>query len=346
MTGGEPSRAAPLRRLARPRRALRPHRRVPLRAARRVGDEPFDFDGRYYHVEGATTTKPFERHPTLYFGGASEAAERVAAKHVDVYLTWGEPPAMVAPRLARMRELAAEQGRTLRFGIRLHVITRDRAEDAWAGDGAVPRRARPRRRRRGAGGVRPERVGRSAADDRAARRLTRRPGDRPEPVGRLRPGARRRRHDARRQPRGGRRADRGVPRPRLRRVRPLRPPAPRGGLLVRRGRHADPAPARPASATASPAAPRAARRTSRWRRALDAPPPATRRRRIGVACPRSLRRLLGPALLLGAWVVLVPLRRDQRDGVRLARQGVGRVRRPGVHRRSCSTTCGSRCSAC
>ncbi len=39
---------------------------------------------------------------------------------------------MVAPRLARMRELAAEHGRTLRFGIRLHVITRDRAEDAWA----------------------------------------------------------------------------------------------------------------------------------------------------------------------------------------------------------------------
>ena len=39
---------------------------------------------------------------------------------------------MVAPRLARMRELAATHGRTLRFGIRLHVISRDRAADAWA----------------------------------------------------------------------------------------------------------------------------------------------------------------------------------------------------------------------
>jgi len=68
----------------------------------------------------------------LYFGGASDAAERVAAKHVDVYLAWGEPPSMVAPRLARMRELAAAQGRSLRFGIRLHSITRDRAKDAWA----------------------------------------------------------------------------------------------------------------------------------------------------------------------------------------------------------------------
>ena len=39
---------------------------------------------------------------------------------------------MVAPRLERMRQLAADAGRTLRFGIRLHVIARDRARDAWA----------------------------------------------------------------------------------------------------------------------------------------------------------------------------------------------------------------------
>jgi alkanesulfonate monooxygenase len=92
---------------------------------------PFDFHGRYYHVEGATVSGGAVPTP-LYFGGASDAAERVAAKHVDVYLTWGEPPEMVAPRLRRMRELAEEAGRTLRFGIRLHTITRDRAVDAWA----------------------------------------------------------------------------------------------------------------------------------------------------------------------------------------------------------------------
>ena len=92
---------------------------------------PYDFEGRYFHVEGATVGQTPEPVP-LYFGGASDAAELVAAKHVDVYLAWGEPPAMVAPRLARMRQLAADQGRTLRFGIRLHVISRDRAADAWA----------------------------------------------------------------------------------------------------------------------------------------------------------------------------------------------------------------------
>jgi alkanesulfonate monooxygenase len=91
---------------------------------------PFDFEGRYYHVGGATVSGTAPYTP-LYFGGASPAAELVAARHVDVYLTWGEPPAMVAPRLARMRELAAEQGRELRFGIRLHTITRDVAADSW-----------------------------------------------------------------------------------------------------------------------------------------------------------------------------------------------------------------------
>lgn len=95
------------------------------------GDEPFDFEGRYYRVAGATTLKPVTR-PGIYFGGASPVAEQVAAKHVDVYLAWGEPPEMVAPRLARMRELAAANGRTLRFGIRLHVIARDSSREAWA----------------------------------------------------------------------------------------------------------------------------------------------------------------------------------------------------------------------
>jgi alkanesulfonate monooxygenase len=92
---------------------------------------PTDFEGRYFHVEGATVNQAPLPVP-LYFGGASAAAEHVAAKQVDVYLTWGEPPGMVRPRIERLRDLAAEHGRRLRFGIRLHVISRDRAADAWA----------------------------------------------------------------------------------------------------------------------------------------------------------------------------------------------------------------------
>ena len=104
-----------------------------LRAVRGAwSGRPFDADGNHFRLRGATVRVRPDPVPAIYFGGASDAAERVAAEHTDVYLMWGEPPADVVPRLERMRALAAEAGRTLRFGIRLHVITRDRAADAWA----------------------------------------------------------------------------------------------------------------------------------------------------------------------------------------------------------------------
>jgi len=103
------------------------------------GAEPYNFSGKHYQVERARFPQPLEpgaegSHgvPLIYFGGASPAAEQVAAKHADVYLLWGEPPAWVAERVERMRALAAERGRALRFGIRLHVIAREREDDAWA----------------------------------------------------------------------------------------------------------------------------------------------------------------------------------------------------------------------
>jgi alkanesulfonate monooxygenase len=102
---------------------------------------PADHDGTHYTVRAATTRDVPSPRPGIYFGGASEAAERVAAEHVDVYLAWGEPPDMVKERLDRMRERAEAAGRgvdgpdadrPLRFGIRFHTITRDTADEAWA----------------------------------------------------------------------------------------------------------------------------------------------------------------------------------------------------------------------
>ncbi len=93
--------------------------------------ETVDFEGRHLRVEGATIHRLPEPRPRLYFGGSSPAAAEVAASHVDVYLTWGEPPDAVAEKVANVAALAAERGRTVRFGIRLHTISRDRAEDAW-----------------------------------------------------------------------------------------------------------------------------------------------------------------------------------------------------------------------
>ncbi|MFB7653527.1 MULTISPECIES: LLM class flavin-dependent oxidoreductase [unclassified Streptomyces] len=88
--------------------------------------------GEHIRVEDARLTRVPDPVPEVYFGGSSPAAVEVAARHADVYLTWGEPPAQVAGKIARLREAAAREGRTLRFGIRLHVITRDTAADAWA----------------------------------------------------------------------------------------------------------------------------------------------------------------------------------------------------------------------
>lgn len=93
---------------------------------------PFDFAGAHYQVEGATTRIAPDPCPEIYFGGASAPAEGVAARRADVYLTWGEPPDLVAPRVARVRARAEAEGRTVRFGIRLHVISRDTAAAAWA----------------------------------------------------------------------------------------------------------------------------------------------------------------------------------------------------------------------
>ncbi len=96
------------------------------------GGRPYDFAGEHYQVSGATVLGKPDPVPDVYFGGSSAPAGPVAARYADVYLTWGEPPAQVARKLKWMRELAGEAGRTLRFGIRLHTISRDSAKEAWA----------------------------------------------------------------------------------------------------------------------------------------------------------------------------------------------------------------------
>lgn len=94
--------------------------------------EEVSFDGRYLSVESAVLAQVPDPLPTIYFGGSSPQALEVAARHSDVYLTWGEAPAAVEEKIERVRKLAADEGRELRFGIRLHVIARDTSEAAWA----------------------------------------------------------------------------------------------------------------------------------------------------------------------------------------------------------------------
>ena len=91
-------------------------------------------DGKFTKVTKAKNFHaPVQKpYPPLYFGGSSDAAHDLAAKHVDAYLTWGEPPAAVAQKIADMRARAGARGRKLRFGIRLHAIVRETEAEAWA----------------------------------------------------------------------------------------------------------------------------------------------------------------------------------------------------------------------
>ncbi len=103
-----------------------------LEIVRRLWEgDPVDFQGEHYDISDARII-PADVWPELYFGGSSAPALEVAAAQADVYLTWGEPPAPVAEKIARVADRAAELGRELRYGIRLHVIARDTAEEAWA----------------------------------------------------------------------------------------------------------------------------------------------------------------------------------------------------------------------
>lgn len=99
-----------------------------------LSGETVDFDGKYFKVkQGRNFFPPVQQpHPPLFFGGSSDAAHELAAKQVDAYLTWGEPPAAVAEKFADVRRRAAQHGRQVKLGVRLHVIVRETNEEAWA----------------------------------------------------------------------------------------------------------------------------------------------------------------------------------------------------------------------
>ncbi|MEV6270511.1 LLM class flavin-dependent oxidoreductase [Kribbella sp. NPDC051936] len=112
-----------------------------LQVVRRLWtEEDVTFTGEYFSVTGSTVaTRPVVRegrpHPRLYFGGASDAAQRVAATDADVQLFWGEPLDGVAGRIARLRSLEQELGREhapLEFGLRITTLVRDTTDQAWA----------------------------------------------------------------------------------------------------------------------------------------------------------------------------------------------------------------------
>lgn len=102
-------------------------------------EEDVTFHGEHFQVTASTVApRPYatgeREHPTLYFGGASEAAERVSAAEADVQLFWGEPLDGLAERIDRLKTLSRQLGRRhkpLEFGLRITTLVRDTTEEAW-----------------------------------------------------------------------------------------------------------------------------------------------------------------------------------------------------------------------
>ncbi|MFJ1309415.1 LLM class flavin-dependent oxidoreductase [Agrobacterium sp. P15N1-A] len=97
--------------------------------------ETVDFKGRHFQTEGAKLALPVGQGiepPPLWFGGSSDKAIDVAAKHVETYLSWGETPNQIGAKVDLVKARAEQLGRELEYGIRLYVIVRDTDEEAWA----------------------------------------------------------------------------------------------------------------------------------------------------------------------------------------------------------------------
>jgi alkanesulfonate monooxygenase len=112
-----------------------------MRLVRRLWtEENVTYQGGHFRVTESTAAPRIQprgdrRHPKLYFGGASEAAEQVSAAEADVQLFWGEPLDGVRERIDRLKTLSRDLDRNLpplEFGLRITTLVRDTTEQAWA----------------------------------------------------------------------------------------------------------------------------------------------------------------------------------------------------------------------
>ncbi|RFB83953.1 alkanesulfonate monooxygenase [Rhizobium leguminosarum bv. trifolii] len=112
-----------------------------MRLVRRLWtEENVTAGGDHFRVADSTVVPRIEahgdrRHPKFYFGGASEAAERVAATEADVQLFWGEPLEGISERIERLKGLSRDLDRDLpplEFGLRITTLVRDTTDEAWA----------------------------------------------------------------------------------------------------------------------------------------------------------------------------------------------------------------------
>ena len=101
--------------------------------SRLLAGETVDFEGDHIRVKGASQEFPAVQspRPPIWFGGSSDAGIEVATSHTDTYLTWAEPLDEVRAKIEHVKRVAAAKGRTLNYGLRVHLIVRETDEEAW-----------------------------------------------------------------------------------------------------------------------------------------------------------------------------------------------------------------------
>ena len=95
--------------------------------------DTIDYQGEVYQFSGVTTdpARPYQTGgPLLYFGGYSPDALELCGQHCDVYLMWPEPKEQIAQRMRDVNAVAERYGRTLDYGLRVHMIVRDTEAEA------------------------------------------------------------------------------------------------------------------------------------------------------------------------------------------------------------------------
>ncbi len=95
--------------------------------------EEINFSGEIYNFKELNTdpAKPYQTGgPLLYFGGYSPDALELCGQHCDVYLMWPEIIEELRNRMKAVNEVALKYGRTLDYGLRVHIIVRDTETEA------------------------------------------------------------------------------------------------------------------------------------------------------------------------------------------------------------------------
>lgn len=80
----------------------------------------------------AEPVKPYQQNggPLLYYGGIADGAREVFARYGDVFLMWPETEESLYATMQDVAQRAARHGRTVDFGLRIHMVVRKTEAEA------------------------------------------------------------------------------------------------------------------------------------------------------------------------------------------------------------------------